>query len=354
MISISLIPNFKWKYLLPAKDPGGFLWLENGRTALYFLLKSLKVEGGEVVIQAFTCSVVPGAIIEAGAKPVYCDIDDTYNLDPEKLRITDKTKAVIIQHTFGTPANYSTIKAICDRNNVPLIEDCAHFPKPFGDLYFYSFGRDKSIAAIFGGALKKQNIPNLPARNILWNLKQYCYLFLTWFVIQTYDFFGFGKALHFVIKKVNPPITDAEKRGEKHKIYYRDFPLKNLVVNQLNDLDNIIAHRRQLAKIYCEELNLPFNPKSTYLRYTIEVDDPDGLRKFAARQNIFLGDWYDKVVAPKSVDPKIFKYQTGSCPVAERAAKRAVNLPTNLNLTEQDVLKVVNIVKEWKKTGMTK
>lgn len=354
MISISLIPNFKWKYLRPAKDPGDFLWLENGRTALYLLLKSLKVEGGEVVIQAFTCSVVPGAIIEAGATPVYCDIDETYNLDPANLTITDKTKAVIIQHTFGTPANYSVIKAICDKKNVPLIEDCAHFSKPFGNLYFYSFGRDKSIAAIFGGALKNQNLPQLPKRDFLWSLKQYFYLFSTWFIIQTYDFFGFGKALHFVIRKFNPPITEAEKLGQKHEIFYQGFPLRNLVFNQINDLDKIIAHRKKLAKIYSSKLNEKFDPNSTYLRFTIEVDDPDGLRKFAAKQNVFLGDWYDQVVAPKSVDPKIFKYIMGSCPVAERAAKRVVNLPTNLNLTEQDVLKVVNIVKEWKKIGTTK
>lgn len=174
----------------------------NGRTALYYALKFAGVgEGDEVIIQAYTCVSVPNAIIEAGAKPIYCDIDESLNLDPNELakKITDKTKAVIVQHTFGNPARIDEIKEIlknyqprasidkfifqdtCLRKIPPtpplqkgggagkiiLIEDCAHslgakynnkLVGTFGDISMFSFGRDKVISSVNGGMLCVNNI----------------------------------------------------------------------------------------------------------------------------------------------------------------------------------------------------
>ena len=76
-----------------------------GRVALFTALKALGVsEGDEVVLQAFTCVVVPNAIIYTGATPIYADVrTDSYNMSLEsvKAKVTSKTKVVIIQNTFG-------------------------------------------------------------------------------------------------------------------------------------------------------------------------------------------------------------------------------------------------------------
>ena len=88
----------------------------NARGALYHGLKALEIKtGDEIIIQAFTCVSVPNAIKAVGAKPVYADIEEkNLNLDPEKIEklITEKTKAIIIQHTFGTPAKIGKIGEI--------------------------------------------------------------------------------------------------------------------------------------------------------------------------------------------------------------------------------------------------
>src|SRR3989344_5044040 len=79
----------------------------SGRSALYALLQSFDIRtGDEVIVQAFTCVAVPNAVLWSGAKPVYCDIDEGYNIDLTDLerKITTRTKAIIVQHTFGIPA----------------------------------------------------------------------------------------------------------------------------------------------------------------------------------------------------------------------------------------------------------
>ncbi|MCG2691908.1 aminotransferase class I/II-fold pyridoxal phosphate-dependent enzyme, partial [Microgenomates group bacterium] len=135
-----------------------------GRSALYLGLKSLNLHSGdEVLYQGFTCAVVPQAIIKAGAKPVSVNCLN-FNLDVHDLlkKISSRSKALIIQHTFGNPDDLKAIIKICGQHQLVLIEDCAHAlgakyqGKPigsFGDMTVLSFGRDKVISSVFGGAL---------------------------------------------------------------------------------------------------------------------------------------------------------------------------------------------------------
>ena len=81
--------------------------LRGGRVGLYFILRSLGIGAGdEVLLQAPTHVVVANAIRYTGARPVYVDVDlATYNIDGEQAgeRVTPRTKAVVLQHTFGIP-----------------------------------------------------------------------------------------------------------------------------------------------------------------------------------------------------------------------------------------------------------
>src|SRR5262245_22211005 len=79
-----------------------------GRIALYSMLRALGIgSGDEVIVPGYTCVMVPGPVIYTGATPVYVDIDPQhYNLQPNAVAraITPRTKAILVQHTYGYPA----------------------------------------------------------------------------------------------------------------------------------------------------------------------------------------------------------------------------------------------------------
>jgi len=124
----------------------------SARSSLYALLKALNYNpGSEVLLTGFTCEVVPNAIINAGCVPVYIDINSTdYCMDPSLVEksITVKTKAIIIQHTFGIPAQMDKLLCIANKYNLFVIEDCAvslgskfqgKLTGTFGDAAIFSF-----------------------------------------------------------------------------------------------------------------------------------------------------------------------------------------------------------------------
>src|SRR5438270_4063417 len=99
------------------------------RMGLYAILEALDIgPGDEVIIPAYTCVVVPNAILYRGAKPVYVDIDPiTFNIDVRKVEtaITSKTRALYAQHTFGLVCDVDGLNAIGRQYRLPVIEDAA-------------------------------------------------------------------------------------------------------------------------------------------------------------------------------------------------------------------------------------
>ena len=348
---------------------------DSGRTSLFILLKAMGFAArDEILLQAFTCVVVPNAVRGTGATPIYVDVDDNLNLsaaDMEK-KITPRSRAVIIQHSFGLPAETEEISRICQAHNLILIEDLAHAlgnyyqGKPlgtFGKASILSFGRDKVISGICGGAILTNDenlakevekiVSALPYRSFFWVLRQLCYPLCMLIVLNTYSFFGLGKLIHFALNflKILPRVvTREEKRGEKSEMFYVGLPgaLSALALNQLKKLDVFTAHRKKIAQVYASSLKSTFNGDCSYLRYNIFVDEPRALREFAAKRNIFLGDWYNKVVAPKDVELDKVDYVAGSCPQAENSCRKIVNLPTNPNMGLDEARRVVETVNLWK------
>jgi dTDP-4-amino-4,6-dideoxygalactose transaminase len=116
----------------------------NGTDAIYIALKALGIgPGDEVITVANSWISTSETITQAGARPVFVDIDQFFHIDPVKVekKITKKTRAVIPVHLYGQPAAIDAIKRICDAHGLPLIEDCAqsHFAT-FGGQYAGTFG----------------------------------------------------------------------------------------------------------------------------------------------------------------------------------------------------------------------
>ena len=142
-----------------------------GRVALFLLLKGIKgldEERSEVILPAYTCSVVPDAIVRAGLTPKYADISGLEDFSPGKediaTLISDNTLAIIIQHTYGLlPEERVEIIRLAREQGVYLIEDLAH-STPGDPLYlkaleleppdaiFLSFENTKRVNTVCGGA----------------------------------------------------------------------------------------------------------------------------------------------------------------------------------------------------------
>ena len=116
------------------KDAISLYW--KGRVALYTALKSMGIsKGDEVIIPAFTCVVVPNAIIYLGATPIYVDIEEKNLCTTKDLiekKITNKTKCIIIQNMLGLSNEVDEIVLLAKKHGLYTIEDCTH---GFGGKY---------------------------------------------------------------------------------------------------------------------------------------------------------------------------------------------------------------------------
>lgn len=333
---------------------------DSGRSALFALLQAFDIGvGDDVLMQAFTCVAVPNSIRLAGAVPVYVDIDDTFNIDPKDLekKITKQSKAIIVQHTFGVPAEMDAILLIAKKHKLIVIEDCAHSLGAkykgrkigtLGDAAFFSFGRDKVVSSVWGGVAiinSKCKMQNAKLRSYQQNLPMPS---RAWIAQQLFHPIAFSVILPTYNRVIGKIILEAMKRMKLLSVpnppsfYPRRYPnaLAQLLLKQLTKLERYNETRRDIASYYQKELQKKtMDNEAIYLRYPVLINDPVRVMRQAKRQGILLGNWYHHVIDPKGVDLKAAGYVRGSCPHAETAAEHIVNLPTLI--TKKDVRKVI-------------
>lgn len=131
----------------------------NGTDAIYIALRMLGIgPGDEVITTAASWISTSETISQAGATPVFVDVDEHYLLDPALVEaaITPRTRAVVPVHLYGQSADMAAISAICTQHGLKLIEDCAqaHFAEwqgrrvgTFGDAGTFSFYPGKNLGA---------------------------------------------------------------------------------------------------------------------------------------------------------------------------------------------------------------
>jgi dTDP-4-amino-4,6-dideoxygalactose transaminase len=370
-----------------------YLFFDKGRDSLYFFLKLLNLkEGDEVITQAFTCVAVVAPILWAGATPIYVDIErSSFNINLELLKekITDKTKVIIIQHTFGNLVNMEIVRNMVDEVNkerseerkIYIVEDCAHiFSRnleqlhigKYSDSYFFSFSQDKSISCTQGAAFFVKNqkllesakstylkLPPLSKKEaeynaryiILWNLiKKYYFTTLIPFtnitigriLIMLFRFFG-------LIKKQASSDT-LEFKGIKRMSNIQ----ASLLINQIFKSEKFNHRRKMIVEKYNEGLDkvFKFNSQNTFLlRYPILLSNREQIRKELLKEKIIAGSWYSTPVFPlrDEIDLGKVKYLSKSCPNAEKVGKHVLNLPTGIEVNERDIAKIIEIVNTFAK-----
>ena len=141
------------------------LAVTSGTAALHCTLAALEIgPGDEVILPAWTWYSNYSTIIQAGALPVFAEIDDSFNIDPADIehRITPATKAIMAVHLQGNPADLDPILAVARRHGVKVIEDCSqsvgasYKGRPLGslgDIGAYSLQQTKTITAGEGGVV---------------------------------------------------------------------------------------------------------------------------------------------------------------------------------------------------------
>ncbi len=345
----------------------------NGRVGLYGILQALGVgPGDEVLLQAPTHIVVANAIRYLGARPVYVDCDPTtYNMDfvqAERL-ITPHTRVLLVQHTFGVPADLDAALALARRHGLALVEDCVHAlgatyrGRPvgsFGQAAFFSSEETKIISTTFGGMATTDDAA-LAAR--LQAFQERCawpsrlqaarsvLKFALYRVLMDPYLHRPMRALYELMGRRLPlprPTSPDEERGERPDGYL--CRLSNaqaaLGVRQLRALDQNLEHRLLIAGTYERALTeqgvpiarAPDHMRPAYVRYPIWV--PDRARAVRAINRYALPGLWFRSTLEDGVSPAAGGYQPGSCPHAEDAARHLVNLPTHPRVTAADAWRI--------------
>lgn len=352
----------------------------SGRSSLFAILKALNLpEKSNVALQAFTCNAVPNPILWANLNPVYVDCADDFNADSLSLRAGAKqSKVLILQHTFGLPANVEEINLITRQNGGVVIEDCAHAlgaeiggrkVGTIGDAGFFSFSRDKVISCVYGGMAVTNNDEigkklkalqqEFGAPSLFWIKQQLLHpVFLHFIILPLYHFLDLGK-LFLVVSQwfhiLSKAVSWQEKRGLKPDYFPKALPnaLAILALNQFKKLESFNAHRKKIAEFYYQELSgtqfgLPKKDGNIFLRFAVTHNMVHEIIYDAwHKENMLLGDWYTSVIAPADTKLEEVKYKMGSCPNAERLAKKTLNLPTHINITMDEAKRIVTFLKKY-------
>ncbi len=141
------------------------LGVNSGTGALFTAMTALGIgPGSEVILPAFFWVATVGAVVQANAIPVLCEIDDSFSLDPQDLerRITPRTRLIVAVHMAGAPCDMRAIMAVARRHRLPVLEDCAQAKGgsfqgkklgTFGTLGMFSLQWNKNATAGEGGLL---------------------------------------------------------------------------------------------------------------------------------------------------------------------------------------------------------
>lgn len=339
-----------------------------GRMALFAILEALGIgEGDEVIIPAFTCVVVPNAILYRGGRPIYVDIEShKFNIDVAKVEaaITPRTKALYAQHTFGVPCDVEGLRDIGRRYGFPVIEDAAHalgakyFGKQVGSLTevsFFSTDHSKVINTHLGGIAVTNNdvlaerLRKIQSRTMFLDKKKvHCLIrsFLIEYVLFSPCLLWLGRSISAVLVRLGVLFYFLDELETRMPTIY-PYPCRmssaqaRLGLSQLQGLQGNLDHRRRIStylekKIKWYGMDSPEINESAWLRYSFLVENR---AKFELEFGKYfdLGIWFTSVVAGRARDLQLVGYKVGSCPVAEYVSQHIVNIPTHLRVSEEVV-----------------
>ena len=267
--------------------------------------------GDEVITVSHTAVATATAIVQAGATPVFVDVDpDSYTLDVTQLEqaCSERTSAIVVVHLYGQPADMSTIMTFAAANNIRVIEDCAQAHGAmisgrrvgtFGDLAAFSFYPTKNLGCMGDGGAVVSNDADLIEKVKL--LRQY----------------GWRQRFISDVHGWNSRLDEMQAAILRVKLRY---------------LDEANARRRAVAGIYTaglenQPLVLPVVKQGlshVYHQYVVRLQERDALLDYLRSDDVMAGIHYP---VPVHQQPAYQQYTHGELPVTEELAGSILSLP---------------------------
>jgi len=321
--------------------------LNSASAALHLSFLTAIKPGDEVISPSLTFVAANQAILHAGGKIVFADVDeDTLSADPQDIinKITKKTKAIIVMHYGGHPVNLNPLVKICRQKNIILIEDCAHamgsyyknkHVGSFGNLGCFSFAAIKNITSGDGGMVVTKNKAQADKIRLL-----------SWSGISSSTWGRYQKN-----KKTYKWQYQVKELGFK---YQMNDIAASIGLVQLKKLSKNNKKRFQITKRYNQafkNINWLTTPivkswaKSSHHNYVIKVpaEIRNQLIDYLSAKGIASNVHY----LPNHHYPMFNKFPA-NVPVTEKVWQEIVLLPIFPDLTIQDQNKVINAVKAFK------
>lgn len=314
----------------------------NGTDALEIALRACGIGPGDEVITApNSCISTTAAISHAGARFVLVDIDErTYNLDSRQveLRITPSTKAIMPVHMYGHPAEMDVINEIAARRDLLVIEDAALSAGAYykgqrmgslADVACFSFAPPKILGAYGDAGMIVTNDEHLAIQARLWS--------------------SYGQEGH----PDDAPLSDALEHLVEGRHSHLDELQAAILRVKLPFVDGWVARRREIAALYNRlladlDVVVPYEDpavRHAYRNYTIRVRDRNTLRRTLDAQGVASGILYSPPIHLQMVY-RHYGFKKGDYPVTERVSEDLLCLPVHSWLTNEEVERVADIVRQ--------
>lgn len=312
----------------------------NGTLPLITALQSLRITG-EVITTPYSFVATTHSLWWNGIKPVFVDVDPVSgNMDPEKIEaaITPRTTAILPVHVYGIPCDVERIKKIADTYGLKVIYDAAHAfgvgingksILEFGDIATLSFHATKVYNTVEGGALVCRSIEQKQHIDYLKN-------------------FGFAGETTVVAPGINSKMDEIRSA----------YGLLNL-----NQIDSAIAQRQHIANLYRRNLegvsgirflNDIEGVRHNYAYFPIFVNKDkygmsrDDLYNLLKSHNLFGRRYFYPLISSFSTYRGLESANPKNLPVATKLADEVICLPIYAGLEDEDVMRVVNCVRNKK------
>ena len=309
----------------------------SGTDAIFLSLIAAGIEkDDEVITTPFTFYATVGAIVTAGAKPVFVDAGEDYNIDVTKIEeaITKRTKVILPVHWSGKICNMKEIKRIAKKYNLMIIEDACHAIKA---------SYNGSPAGGFGiaGAFSMHPLKNLNIWGdggvICTNNKKFMQklkLMRNHGLMNrdTCKIFGYNSRLDTIQAVV-----------AKHMLKKIDF-ITNSRIHNSQYLDN---HFCEIPQIVIPKRNCE-NIKQVFHIYSVKCKNRDKLQKFLIKNDIDAKIHYP---VPMHLQPaaRYLGYKKGDFPISENLSKTTISFPVHEFISKTELKKIVSTVKNFYK-----
>ncbi len=295
---------------------------KNGRSALTLALKANFDKGDKVIVNGFTCYAVYEAVKAAELEPIFVDINKSdLNFDLEKLEksASDKVKGIIIQNTLGNPVDIVKIEKFAKEHGLLIIEDLAHCAGvrysdgreagTVGVATALSFGKDKSIDTISGGAVIFRRPYKNPIKAPTKSPKLSDHL-----RARCYPTFG----------AISRRLTTIHLGGALMRFLVAIHWVEKSADNKLDLTRRLSKFEAKRALLQIKSLSK--NGEKPLRNFVLVNNRAEVLKKLKGAGYYFDGFWYEKPVSPARYYKKVH-FPEKDCPNAVFVAEHIINLP---------------------------